>query len=65
MYIVLFFICSMTMGAIPLIMVLLPVIFGIFGGLIFMVLLAIVACVAGCFWGRVLTRRQFSRAGIV
>ena len=28
-------------------------------------LLAIVACVAGCFWGRALTRRQFSRAGIV
>lgn len=39
LYIVLFFICGMTMGAIPLIMVLLPVIFGIFGGLIFMVLL--------------------------
>ena len=177
LYIVLFFICGMTMGAIPLIMVLLPVIFGIFGGLIFMVLLgkvqrtgiflitgviiglmmismapggvmcymtiagglvaeviywlmghksfvsmtvaytafvtlfaigeyipfvwmkdaylelyannptldvakvgldmlnpatmvmycllAVVACVAGCFWGRALTRRQFSRAGIV
>ena len=39
LYIVLFFICGMSMGAIPLIMVLLPVIFGIFGGLIFMVLL--------------------------
>ena len=39
LYIVLFFICGMTMGAIPLIMVLLPVIFGIFGGLIFTVLL--------------------------
>ncbi|MDO5093878.1 MAG: MptD family putative ECF transporter S component [Propionibacteriaceae bacterium] len=39
LYIVLFFICGTTMGAIPLIMVLLPVIFGIFGGLIFTVLL--------------------------
>ena len=28
-------------------------------------LLAAAACVIGCFWGRALTRRQFSRAGIV
>ena len=28
-------------------------------------LLALLACVAGCFWARALTRRQFSRAGIV
>jgi|GEM_PF-375617 hypothetical protein len=39
LYFVLFFICGMTMGTVPLIMVLLPVIFGVFGDLIFMVLL--------------------------
>ncbi|MBB1576562.1 MAG: hypothetical protein HG425_004575 [Propionibacterium sp.] len=27
--------------------------------------LTIAACVVGCLWGRALTRKQFSRAGIV
>lgn len=39
LYIVLFMFCGMIMAAVPIIMVLLPVIFGLFGGLIFTVLL--------------------------
>lgn len=39
LYIILFFVSGMTMGAVPLVMVALPMIFGAFGGLIFMVLL--------------------------
>ena len=35
LYIVLFMFCGMIMAAVPIIMVLLPVIFGLFGGLIF------------------------------
>lgn len=40
LYIVLFMLCGFTMGAVPLIMILLPLIFGVFGGVIFMVLLS-------------------------
>lgn len=40
LYIVLFMFCGMVMAAMPIIMVLLPVIFGLAGGLIFTVLLA-------------------------
>ncbi|MFC2640021.1 MAG: MptD family putative ECF transporter S component [Propionibacterium acidifaciens] len=39
LYIVLFMLCGMIMAAVPLIMVLLPVVFGLFGGLVFTVLL--------------------------
>ena len=39
LYIVLFMFCGMIMAAVPLIMVLLPVVFGLFGGLVFTVLL--------------------------
>ncbi|MBE6476750.1 MAG: Trep_Strep domain-containing protein [Propionibacteriaceae bacterium] len=39
LYIVLFMLCGMVMAAVPIIMVLLPVIFGLFGGLVFTVLL--------------------------